>query len=199
MLGMLIRSKKTKIMLIGLRGCDIKMAGKKQNLAPMWKKLMKDVDIEEPQSFLDHVYLGCTKRECKPNEKIIEQYNKMFESRISAGATEKLPGWDKPRAKTSAWSYDMEGHARKCVERYFELANKKTEQLYKDSHPCLDDHQIKKGELENKGELSEVCSHIVLKCLYLARIGRPDILWSINKLARSVTNWTQACDGRLAR
>ena len=30
------------------------MAGKKQNLAPMWKKLMRDVDIDEPTSFLDH-------------------------------------------------------------------------------------------------------------------------------------------------
>ena len=75
----------------------------------------------------------------------------MFESRISSGATEKLPGWDKPRAKTSAWSYDMEGHSRKCMERYCDLANKKTEQLYKVSHLCLDDHQIKKEELENKG------------------------------------------------
>ena len=28
---------------------------------------------------------------------------------------------------------------------------------------------------------------------------RPDILWSVNKLARSVTKWTQACDKRLAR
>ena len=83
-------------------------------------------------------------------------------------ATEKLPGWDKPRAKKSAWFYDMEGHARKCVERYFELANKKTEQLYKVSHPCLNDHQMKKEELENNGELSEVCSHVVSKCLYLA-------------------------------
>ena len=46
------------------------------------------VDIEEPTSFLEHVYLGCTQRECKPNEKIIGQYNKMFESRISAEATE---------------------------------------------------------------------------------------------------------------
>ena len=134
---------------------DIKMAGKMQNLAPMCKKLMKDVDIGEPTSFLDHVYQGCTQRECKLNEKIIGQYNKMFESRISAGATDKLPGWDKPRAKTSAWSYDLEGHARKCVERYRELANKKTEQQNNVSHPCLDDHQnIKK--MENKGELPEV-------------------------------------------
>ncbi len=33
----------------------------------------------------------------------------------------------------------------------------------------------------------------------MARIGRPHILWSVNKLARSVTKWTQACDRRLAR
>ena len=26
---------------------------------------MKDVDVEEPTSFLDHVYVGCTQRECQ--------------------------------------------------------------------------------------------------------------------------------------
>ena len=49
------------------------------------------------------------------------------------------------------------------------------------------------------GESSKVCSQIVLKCLYLARIGRPDILWSVNKLARSIKKWTKACDKRLNR
>ena len=60
---------------------------------------MKNVDVGEPTSFLDRVYLGCTQRECKPNEKTIEQYTKIFESRISAGATEKLPGWQKHHAR----------------------------------------------------------------------------------------------------
>ena len=116
----------------------------------------------------------------------IEQYKKMFESRISAGAPE-LPGWEQPHAQTVPRSYDVEGHAPKCVERYCELANKKIEQLYKVSNPCLKDDEFKQEELESTGELSEVCSQIVLKCLYLARIGRHDILWSVNKLARSVT------------
>ena len=93
----------------------------------------------------------------------------------------------------------MEGHAKKCVERYCELANKTTQQLYKVSTPCLDDHQFKEEELGSVGELSKVCSQIVLKCLYLARIGRPEILWSVNKLARSITKWTKACDKRLNR
>ena len=37
---------------------DIKLAGKKQNINPMWKALNKEVDCGEPTSFLDHVYLG---------------------------------------------------------------------------------------------------------------------------------------------
>ena len=49
----------------------------------------------------------------------------MFESRISAGAMEKLPetkATGKPDAETiSSWSYDMEGHAKKCVERYLRI------------------------------------------------------------------------------
>ena len=77
--------------------------------------------------------------------------------------------------------------------------NKTTQQLYKVSTPCIDDHHFKEEEMKSVGELSQVCSQIVLKCLYLARIGRPDILWSVNKLARSITKWTKACDKRLNR
>ena len=53
--------------------------------------------------------------------------------------------------------------------------------------------------MKSVGELSQVCSQIVLKCLYLARIGRPDILWSVNKFARSITKWTKTNDKRLNR
>ena len=105
---------------------DIKLAGKKQNIDPMWKILNKEVHLGEPTSFLDHVYLGCTT---------------MFESRISSGRTEKLPF--PQNLRISSWSYDMEGHAKKCVERYCELANKTTQQLYKVSTPCIDDHHFK--------------------------------------------------------
>ena len=37
----------------------------------------------------------------------------MFESRISARATEKLFGWEKHHAETVSWSFDVEGHAKK--------------------------------------------------------------------------------------
>ena len=169
------------------------MAGKKQNIDPMWKVLNKEVDLGD----LDHVHLGCTQRQCEISKDIVDNDRTMFESRISAGATEKLPRSE--NLCISSWSYDMEGHAKKCVERYCELAKRTTQQLYKESTPCIDDHHFKEEELKSVGELSKVCSQIVLKCLYLAHIGRPDILWSVNKLARSITKWTKACDKRLNR
>ena len=150
---------------------------------------MKEVDVGEPTSYLDHVYLGCTQRECETCKDIVDNFRKMFESRISAGAKDKLPCSGKPDADISSWSY----------ERYCEVANKTTLQLYEVSTPCLDDHQFKEEELGSVGELSKVCSQIVVKCLYLARNCRPDIPWSVNKLARAVTKWTRACDKRLAR
>ena len=58
----------------------------------------------------------------------------------------------------------MEGHAKKCLERYCELANKTTQQLYKVSTPCIDDHHFKEEAMKSVGELSQVCSQIVLKC-----------------------------------
>ena len=87
---------------------------------------------------------------------IVDNYRTVFESRISAGGTEKLPF--SQNFHFSSWSYDMEGHAKKCVERYCELANKTTQQLYKVSTPCIDDHHFKEEEMKSVGELPQVCS-----------------------------------------
>ena len=160
-LWMLFRSQETQVIHIGLCGwhqIDQKEVEFSSNVR---RKLMKNVDFEKATSILDQVYVGCTQRECKPNEKIIGQYNKMFESRISAGATENLPGWDTnlPRKQwrgPTTWKDVL----KKCVERFCELANKKTEQLYKVSSPCLDDHHVNKEELESVGELSQVSYQI---------------------------------------
>ena len=141
----------------------------------MWKVLNKEVDLGEPTSFLDHVYLGCTQRQFEISKDIVDYYRTMFESRISAGGSREI-------TMPSKSSYFfivlfMAGHAKKCVEQYCELANKTTQQLYKVSTPCIDDHHFKEEEPKSVGELLNTCSQIVLECLYLARIGRPDILY----------------------
>ena len=70
---------------------DIKLAGKKQNLDPMWKVLNKEVDLEEPTSFFNHENLGCTHRQCEISKDIVDNYRTMFDSRTSAVRVEKLP------------------------------------------------------------------------------------------------------------
>ena len=99
---------------------------------------------------------------------IVDIYRTMFESRISAGRTEKLPCSDNIRV--SSWSYDMEGHAKKCVERYCELANRTTQQRCKVSTPCIDDHHFKEEEMKSverivKSMLSN-CSKMLLLDTY---------------------------------
>ena len=100
--------------------------------------------------------------ECSSVHRDVDNCGTMFESRISAGGTERLSF--PQNLCISSCSYDMAGHAKKCVERYWELANKTTQQLYKVSTPCIDDHHFKEEELESVGELSQVCLQIVLKC-----------------------------------
>ena len=64
---------------------DMKLAGKKQHIDPMRKLRNKEVDLAEPTSFFDHVYLGSTQRQCEISKDIVDNYRTMFESRISAG------------------------------------------------------------------------------------------------------------------
>ena len=91
---------------------DIESAGKKQNIDPMWKVLNKEVDLGEPTSFLDHVYLGCTQRSCEISKDIVTE--PCLSHEFQRRRTEKLPF--PLNLRISSWSYDMAGHAKKCVE-----------------------------------------------------------------------------------
>ena len=80
------------------------MAGKKQNMAPMWKK-MKNVDIDGPTSFLDHVYvLNVSEKRMKQLLNNTRCLNHVFlmEQR------KNYRRWQRPHAQTVASSYDME-------------------------------------------------------------------------------------------
>ena len=63
---------------------------------------------------------SCTQRECQIRKDIVDNYRKMFESRISAGAMDKLSVSEYSDANISSCSYDMEGN---------EIANWQTKQL----------------------------------------------------------------------
>ena len=60
---------------------EIKLAGQKQNIDAMWNVLVKEVDLGEPTSFFDHVFFGCTQRECQTSKDTVDNHRDMFESK----------------------------------------------------------------------------------------------------------------------
>ena len=195
-LGTLICALSARSILVCVR---MKLAGKNKNIDSMVKKLMKHLDPREPSSFLDHVYLGCTQREREPNESIVDEHRKMSESRISAAATQKLP-----ELEEKWWKHEFVAlrHGRTCEEMCWKMLRigQQTNWVIALSLYTMPwRSSIQNRKIGTVGESSKVCSQIVLKFLYLARVGRPDILWSVNRLARTVTKRTRPCDKRLAR
>ena len=96
----------------------------------------------------------CTQRQCEISKDIVTNYKDMFESRISAGAKEKLPtrASGKPDETIYSCSYDMEGHAKKCVERYCEWRIKQRNIFSKSQHHAWMIINLKKkkmSQLEN--------------------------------------------------
>ena len=98
---------------------DIKLIGKKQNIDPMRKVLNKEVDLGEPTSFLDHVCLGCTQRQCEISKDIVDNYRAMFESRISAGRTEERIKLLSPESKVSKFCMDAGFISVVVIGQYF--------------------------------------------------------------------------------
>ena len=152
----------------------------------------------EPASFLDHVYRG---------QHSTRMPNKL---RYCGQNTEPCLNREFPRGELKnfpyshnfrilSWSDDMEVMQRN--ERS-DIVSWQTGRLHNSTKfllHALITTTLKEEEMKSVGELSQVCSQIFLKCLCLAHIGRVDILWSVNKLARSITKWTKACDKRLNR
>ena len=125
----------------------------------MWKVINKEVDWENRHHSLTMMIWVALKENVQTSKDICENYRTMFESRISAGAKEKLLCSGKPDADISSWSHDMEGHAKKCVERYCELTNKTTSNCTK-----LQLHVMKtiKSRVKN-WDLLENCQTYALK------------------------------------
>ena len=92
---------------------------------------------------------------------LVDNYTNMFESKISTGATEKLLYSEKLGANISSLSYDMEGNAKKCVERYCKLAYKQLNSYTKSQHHALTTTISRK----KKWDLLENCPRFAHKLL----------------------------------
>ena len=166
------------------------MAGKRQNMAPMWKKLMKNVDILTNQLHFLITYtwdvLNVSANRMKSLLRNVQKWkNPVF-------LLEQLKNYQvgksltqRPSRGCTTWK-DMLENALSDIVKIGKQESGATVQSLK---PLPGWSSIQAGRTRIS----------VLRCLCLARIGRPDILWSVNKLARVVTKWAQACDRRLER
>ena len=177
---------------------DIKLAGEKEDNNPMWKVLNKQVELRKPTSVLDHVYLECTQRHCETRKQLVDNHSTMFEIqdfRRSNGKTTKL-------GKSECF-YAVLRHGRSCHEMcgtILRIGEKKSnEQVNKVSTPCIDDHQFIEEELKSVVELSEICSQIVLKCLFSGTNWKTGYSMVSQQIGTCDHKMTRACDKRLAR
>ena len=98
------------------------MLGKDQTMGPMWNNQQKEIDLEDPMSLIDQVYLGCTQKEAKVDPQTVQSKTEAFEKLTTTREPEKKDQTNENCSleEIAVWSYDMEGHAEKCVERYCE-------------------------------------------------------------------------------
>ena len=128
--------------------------------------------------FWDQIWLGCTQREEKVNEQAVQSKTERFRSFMTTGGTDRkyLANEGNPSWMIAAWSHGMTGQAEKCVERNCEFAKNDVTFLQSMATPCVDDHLIPPEDFEVQKELT--------LCLCLPEIGRPDLIRSVDTLAR---------------
>ena len=153
---------------------------------------MKDVNLGEPTSFFHHVLFGLHSKRMRNEQRYGRQLQKYA----------RIKNFCRSFSKAVMRTLPLGPMIWKATQRnaWNDIASWQTttRQFHKVATSCIDDHKLKEEEIGSVGELSNVCSQIFM-CLCLARIGRNDVLWSVNKLARAITKWTRAFDKRLAR
>ena len=117
---------------------------------PNWECLFVNLEQELLLSmYVDDIKLAGRKQNIDPTWKVLDKEVDLGEPTSFLDHTRPSGKLD---ANISSLSYDMEGQAKKCVERFCELANKATQQFYKVATPCIDDHQFKEEEMGSVGD-----------------------------------------------
>ena len=155
---------------------DLILSGPSEQHKPFWDKLTSLVNTEPPEPIYrilgrNHVNIGLT----------------------SGGSFTK----DKKLVSHSAVAFDMADYAQQTIDLYKSIA--KVDKLKHASTPFVPEGSIATAEEDVKGELAPNACRILMKALWLGRLGRPDIIKPINDLATRVQAWTRVEDKKVLR
>ena len=70
---------KAKQLFLSIYVDDFKMAGRAENLKPMWEKIGKLIELEDPTPFHQSNYLGCQQYDVEPDFKLLENKTQLIE------------------------------------------------------------------------------------------------------------------------
>ena len=94
-------------------------------------------------------------------------------------------------------AFNVREYMKSAVEMYLKLSGAET--IEGAPTPFLPKGSILPEEWEEKGQLEEHACAVLMKLLWGARLGRPDVLRAITHLATLVSKWSKACDRMLHR
>ena len=100
------------------------------------------------------------------------------------------------RGEVTEMRHCMADYAKNACNLYEELSGRS---LKAASTPFVADGSLLETDWTAKGQLSGSASRILMKCLWLARLSRPDIMKPLSDLTRRITTWATADDKRLYR
>ena len=176
---------------------DIKLAGKKQNLDPMWKLLNKEVDLGEPTSFPRSKIPGVySKRMWTKQRYCWHLQNHVLNREFPQGELKNyhaLKIFVFLRGPT-IWKVMPRNVLNAFVSWQTRRLNSFTKYLL---HALMTTISKKKNS-----NLLENCQMHALKLFWNAYAWHALVdrfFWSVNKFARAITWWTRGCDKRLAR
>ena len=93
--------------------------------------------------------------------------------------------------------FSMPDYVRSTCDLYLSLPGSKP--LKSAPTPFVNEGSLIAADDEDRGELADNASKVLMKALWVARLARPDLLKPITALARHVQSWTRNCDKQLYR
>ena len=90
-------------------------------------------------------------------------------------------------------AFNMEDYALQACELYSSVSGGKA--LKPAATPFCPEGAFLYQDDNEEGELAGCACQVLMKCLWLARLSRPDIMKEIGDLATKVQKWTRNCAG----
>jgi hypothetical protein len=166
--------KETKL-LLSLYVDDFTLAGPQHQHERFWKQLIELIELDPPE----------------PLSRVLGRHHDKVKLNYQSGENSAM------RASSTAVAFNMSDYAVQCVDLYLSLQEAK--KLKHAATPFPPEGSLIASDDEVSGELAGNACRLLMKCLWLGRLARPDLVKPIGDLATKITNWTLNCDKQMYR